>query len=97
MPTLHAGVGRRIINPPLGIKTFGFSSREGVVQAIESDLSATALVLSDEMARVVIIATDTGWLAWEVMNDLRRRVGEAVGTPASVSYTHLTLPTKRIV
>ena len=75
MPTLQAGVGRRIINPPLGIKTFGFSSREGVVQAIESDLSATALVLSDEMARVVIIATDTGWLAWEVMNDLRRRVG----------------------
>jgi hypothetical protein len=93
MPTLHAGVGRRIINPPLGIKTFGFSSREGVVQAIESDLSATALVLSDEMARVVIIATDTGWLAWEVMNDLRRRVGEAVGTPAShvminLNHTH---------
>jgi neutral ceramidase len=93
MSTLYAGVSRRIINPPLGIKTFGFSSREGVVQAIESDLTATALVVSDGTVKIVVVATDTGWMAREVMNNLRRRVGDAIGTPAShvminLNHTH---------
>lgn len=93
MPDLYAGVGRRVINPPFGIKTFGFSSREGVVQAIESDLTATAVVLSDGQNKIVLIATDTGWMAWDVMSALRQRVGEAIGTPAShvminLNHTH---------
>ena len=93
MPDLYAGAARRLINPPPGIRTFGFSSREGLVEAIESDLSATALVLSDGKARVVIVATDTGWMDLAVMKGLRERVGEAVGTPAShvminLNHTH---------
>ena len=93
MPDLYAGAGRRIINPPLGIRTFGFSSREGVVQAIESDLTATALVLSDGRTRIVIVATDTGWMDLDVMRGLRERVAEAVGTSSShvminLNHTH---------
>ena len=93
MPDLYAGAGRRLINPPLGVRTFGFSSREGLVQAIESDLSVTALVLSDGRTKVVIIATDTGWMDLDVMSGLRERVAEAVGTAAShvmvnLNHTH---------
>ncbi|MBT7369009.1 MAG: hypothetical protein HN816_00075, partial [Gammaproteobacteria bacterium] len=83
MSTLCAGVARRIINPPLGVKTFGFSSREGTVQAIESDLSATVLVLNHEGEKIAIVATDTGWLAYETINDLRERVAQTIGTAAS--------------
>lgn len=93
MPDLYAGAGRRVINPPLGIRTFGFSSREGLVQEIESDLTATALVLSDGRTKVVIVATDTGWMELEVMNGLREKVADAVGTAAShvminLNHTH---------
>ncbi len=93
MPDLYAGAARRVINPPKGIRTFGFSSREGLVQAIESDLTATALVLSDGKTKVVIVATDTGWMDLEVMNGLRERVAETVGTIAShvminLNHTH---------
>ena len=93
MPDLFAGAARRLINPPPGIRTFGFSSREGLVQAIESDLSVTALVLSDGRAKVVIVATDTGWMDLAVMKGLRDRIGEAVGTPSShvmvnLNHTH---------
>ena len=93
MSMLHAGVGRHIINPPLGVKTFGFSSREGTVQAIESDLSTTVLVLGDGTQKIAIIASDTGWLAFSTVTDLRRRVGEAIGAPSShvlinLSHTH---------
>ncbi len=93
MPDLYAGAGRRVINPPLGIRTFGFSSREGLVQAIESDLTATALVLTDGKTKIVIVATDTGWMELEVMNGLRATVADAVGTTAShvminLNHTH---------
>ena len=93
MSDLYAGAARRVINPPRGIRTFGFSSREGVVQAIESDLSATALVLSDGKAKVVIVASDIGWMDLPVMNGLRERVAEAVGTASShvminLNHTH---------
>ena len=93
MPDLYAGAARRVINPPLGIRTFGFSSREGLVQSIESDLTASALVLSDGRTKVVIVATDTGWMDLPVMNGLRERIAEAVGTASShvmvnLNHTH---------
>ena len=44
---LFAGAARRPINPPLGTRQTGFRLFGSPVQAIESDLTATALVLSD--------------------------------------------------
>src|SRR5258708_34206324 len=77
---LSAGVGRTIINPPLGIKTVGFTSREGVVEAIESDLTATTLVLTDEDTRVAIVAVDLCIAPLEMVRDWRRQVAAAIGT-----------------
>ncbi|MFN0154500.1 MAG: hypothetical protein ACKVUT_08980 [Gaiella sp.] len=56
--TLHAGAARRTINPELGTRQTGFRLFGNPVQAIESDLTATALVLADGVAKVVVIAID---------------------------------------
>ncbi len=98
MPTLRAGAARRIINPPLGIKTVGFSSREGVVGAIESDLLTTCLVLASEqggrsLSKVAIIALDLCVVPLHRVDEWRRHIAEAIGTKAShvminLNHTH---------
>jgi hypothetical protein len=87
-----------VINPPLGIKTVGFSSREGVVESIESDLTTTCVVLASEhggtvQSRVAIIALDLAVVPLCTMDEWRRRIAEAIGTPAShvminLNHTH---------
>src|SRR3990172_3720467 len=94
MSTLQAGAAIRTINPPLGIKTVGFSSREGVVEAIESDLRVSCLVLASRdraadrdggtvQTKVAIIALDLCIVPLERMARWRRRVADVIGTAAS--------------
>jgi neutral ceramidase len=91
---LFAGASRTLINPPLGIKTVGFTSREGVVEHIESDLTSTAIVFSaGEANKIAILAVDLCVPSVGMVADWRRRVAEAIGTtPAHVminlSHTH---------
>jgi hypothetical protein len=90
---LFAGAGRTLINPPLGIKTVGFTSREGVVEQIESDLTSTAVVFASGDAKIAIIALDLCNPSVEMVADWRRQVADAIGTtPAHVminlSHTH---------
>lgn len=98
MSTLQAGAAVRTINPPLGIKTVGFSSREGVVEEIESDLRVSCLVLASRdgaavRTKVAVIALDLCIVPLERMAQWRRRVADAIGTPAShvmvnLNHTH---------
>ena len=96
MPSLQAGIARRVINPPLGVKTVGFSSREGVVQAIESDLTATCLVLAsregDHVAsKVAIVALDLCMAAPARVLEWRRAIAHAIGTLPShvmINFNH---------
>ena len=55
---LYAGAARRIINPPLGTKRPGIRLFADPLQAVESDLSATAVVLSNQASKVVIVGID---------------------------------------
>ncbi len=55
---LHAGAARRTINPPLGIGKIGGRLFGDPIQAIESDLTATALVLRGAGAKVAVLAVD---------------------------------------
>ena len=55
---LYAGAARRIINPPLGTKRPGIRLFAEPLQAVESDLSATAVVLSNQASKVVIVGID---------------------------------------
>ena len=61
--TLQAGAARRVVNPPLGTRQTGFRLFGNPVQAIESDLTATALVLADGTTKVVVIAIDLSIVA----------------------------------
>ena len=81
--TLYAGVARRLINPPLGTEKTGMRLFADPIQAIESDLTGTVLVLSDQTTRVAIIATDLCAMNVDEAMDIRRRVAAAIDAPAS--------------
>jgi neutral ceramidase len=83
MATLYAGAARSLINPPLGARTMGFSSRVGFIESVESDLSISAVVLTDGQSKVAILALDICIMPFDMCHALRRRIGEAIGTPAS--------------
>ena len=90
---LFAGAGRTTINPPLGIKTVGFSSREGVVERIESDLTSTAVVFALGDRRMAILAVDLCNPSIEMVTEWRAQVAAAIGTVPShvminLSHTH---------
>jgi hypothetical protein len=96
MPNLLAGVARRTINPPLGVKTVGFSSREGVTEAIESDLTATCLVLARRdggriSTKVAIVALDLCMAAPARVAEWRRAIADAIATTPShvmINFNH---------
>ena len=56
--SLRAGAARRTINPQLGLNRPGLRLFADPIQAIESDLTATAVVISDGDTKVVIVALD---------------------------------------
>ena len=81
--TLHAGAARRTINPPLGIGKIGGRLFGEPIQWIESDLTATALVVDDAGGTVVIVAVDLCSVETAIALDLRSRVAAALGIPIS--------------
>ena len=88
---LLAGVARASINPPLGIRTMGFSSRVGFVESVAGDLTATALVLANAETTIAIVALDICLLPISRADTLRQRIGETIGAPAShvlVNFSH---------
>ena len=97
---LTAGAARRTINPPLGTRQTGFRLFGNPVQAIESDLTATAVVLADGVTRVVVIGIDLSLVGIDLSlrdrrpgQELRARVAAALAIPVShvllnTSHTH---------
>ena len=98
--TLLAGAARRAINPPLGTRQTGFRLFGNPVQAIESDLTATALALGDGRAKVVVIGIDLSLVGIDLslrdqrpVQEIRLEIAEALGIPVShvllnTSHTH---------
>jgi neutral ceramidase len=87
---LHAGAARRIVNPPLGTRQTGFRLFGNPVQAIESDLTATALVLAAGGTKVVLIGIDLSIVGIDLSlrnqrpaQEMRPRVADALGIPVS--------------
>ncbi len=97
---LAAGAARRLINPPLGTRQTGFRLFGNPVQAIESDLTATALVLGSGDTRVVLIGIDLSLVGIDLAlrsqrpaQEMRLRVAEALEVPVAhvllnTSHTH---------
>ena len=74
-----------MINPPLGTRQTGFRLFGNPVQAIESDLTATALVLANADTRVVVIGIDLSIVGIDLSlrgqrpaQDMRTRIAEAL-------------------
>ena len=88
-PALSAGAARRVINPPLGTRQTGFRLFGNPVQAIESDLTATALVLSDDDTTLVVIGIDLSLREQRPAQEMRNRIAEALRIP----ITHVLLNT----
>jgi hypothetical protein len=72
-----------VINPPLGTGKAGLRLFGDPIQAIESDLTATALVLAAQEAKLVLMALDLCVVSMEEAGRLREHVAEALGTPVS--------------
>src|SRR5262245_35388846 len=92
--TLRAGTGRVVITPPVGIRMAGYTVQECASEAIERDLTATALVLADGRTEVVLIACDLLFIQSPHVDRIRRRIGEALGVATegvliNASHTHL--------
>ena len=88
--TLNAGAARRVVNPPLGTRQTGFRLFGNPVQAIESDLTATALVLAAGSTKVVLIGIDLSIVGIDLSvrnqrpaQEMRLRVADALGIPVS--------------
>ena len=81
--TLYAGAARRTINPLLGTGKAGLRLFGSPIQAIESDLTATALVLGDGDTKVALIAVDLCMTSMAEAGRLRSAVADALGTPGS--------------
>jgi hypothetical protein len=92
--TLRAGVGRGVITPPVGIRMLGYTVQEGCSQSVERDLTATALVLTNGHAEVVLIACDVVFIPRPHVDRMRERIGRRLDIPPAhvlinASHTHL--------
>lgn len=99
MKPLLAGVARVVITPPLGIRMCGYTVQEECAHAIERDLTATALVLSDGETKSVLLACDILFIQSPHVERMRERIGKRLSIAAAhvlinASHTHLgpTLP-----
>lgn len=81
--TLYAGAARRTINPELGTGMPGLRLFGAPIQAIESDLTATVLVLGDGDRKVALIGVDLCITSVAEAGRLRAAVAEALGIPVS--------------
>ena len=81
--TLYAGAARRVINPPIGASKAGLRLFGDPIQAIESDLTATVVVLGNGETKVVIIGTDLCVMSVAEATALRGQVASALEIPIS--------------
>jgi len=91
---LFAGAARAVITPPVGIRMMGYTVQESVSQAVERELTATALVLSDGRTKAVMLACDLLFIQNPHIDQIRQSIGRRVGVPAehvlvNFSHTHL--------
>jgi hypothetical protein len=77
--SLHAGAGRRTINPPLGIGKIGGHLFGEPIQWLESDLTATALVLRGAGGKVALVAVDLWTVETRHADTIRSEGGWRLG------------------
>jgi hypothetical protein len=84
---LQAGAARRIITPPPGIFLIGYGDRSKGNTGVHDDLTATALVLSDGITRLALVALDMLAINEFVVDRVRTRVAP-IEVLICCSHTH---------
>lgn len=92
--TLRAGVARAVITPPVGIRMLGYTVQEECSRSVQDELTATALVLTDEKTTLAIIACDILHIQNPHCDRMREHIAGRVPVPAAnillnFSHTHL--------
>jgi neutral ceramidase len=88
---LLAGIGRTIITPPVGIGMAGYNARIDPSVGVESVLTATAVVFSDGISLIPIIAIDTLMFLSPTANRVRSRIADCLEIPVDqvlLNYSH---------
>jgi neutral ceramidase len=90
---LHAGVGRRNITPPVGIKLMGYNARVEPSVGIESDLLATVVLFSDGTDKVAIVGIDISMFLSPTADRIREHLAAHLGihpdhVMLNFSHTH---------
>ncbi len=80
--SLTAGVARVDITPPVGFRMQGAMRRTEGATGVESPLLATALVLSDENLKLIILDCDLIGFDIALANEIRGRIGEKINISA---------------
>jgi hypothetical protein len=91
--TLEAGTARVLITPRVGIRMMGYTVQECVSDAVERELTATAVVLSDGVTKAVLMACDLVFVQSPLVDEIRARIAEKLGISAAnvlinCSHTH---------
>jgi hypothetical protein len=96
--TLRAGAAAISIAPPVGVDLMGYLRRSEPARGYGEPMEATALVLDDGTARLVLVGADLIGASGPWAQRVRDRIGAAVGTPAdhvllNSQHTHAAPPT----
>ena len=81
--SLTAGVARIDITPPVGFRMAGAMRRTEGATGIESPLLATALVLADDLLKIVIISCDLIGFDPPLANEIRDQIGKRLSISSS--------------
>lgn len=88
---LLAGVSRANITPPLGLTMLGYAGRDGVAAGVDMELTATLLVLRDELTTIAILAADLALIGGEMFVEARQAIAAALQTAPDhilINYSH---------
>lgn len=88
--SFQAGFARVDITPPLGVQKMGWMA-DLPTETILDPLHARVVVLANQSERIAIFSLDVLSLRWRDIQDIRQRIEEAFGFPASnilIAATH---------
>ncbi|MCP4178510.1 MAG: hypothetical protein GY756_12160 [bacterium] len=91
---IKVGVDRIMITPPLGTYLIGYANRKGGAESVHDDLTATTLVLNDDLENTfVLISLDLLGLNWEIVTRIKNNINAITNIPQNniiifCSHTH---------
>ena len=84
---LRAGAAKCVITPPIGIRMLGYTVQEECSRSVQEELYSTALVLTDGVESLAIVACDL----LHIQNPHCDRIREAIGRRTSIPAAHVLI------